>query len=307
MTTLITGATGGLGREIARRLAQGGVAHLILPVRDARSGEVLSSEIKALGCEAVSTPLLDLASLSKVGQFIANIRSGDLNIQGLLLNAGMQSAKILRFTDDGIESTFAVNHLAHYALLKALQDRLTPSAVVVWTSSGTHDPNQRAARAFGFRGAQYHTAAMLAKGEYPGAPNSVQACRDAYATSKFCNNLMARHFGNAELGQRKFFAFDPGLMPGTGLARDQTGIALAAWKYVMPHLTRILPGASSPKRSGEMLFKLIQGQAAVDNGSYVTYTGEAVASYHPDNEQAMIRDLIQTSDELLARVNAGVR
>jgi len=305
--TLITGATGGLGREVARRLAQGGVAHLILPIRDARSGDALRSEIEALGCEEVSTPLLDLASLPKVEQFIKNLQSGELHIQGVLLNAGMQSAKGLRFTDDGIESTFAVNHLAHYALLKGLRDHLTPTAVVAWTTSGTHDPNQRAARIFGFRGAQYHTAAMLAKGEYPGAKNSAQACRDAYATSKFCNNLMARYFGAAEIGQRRFFAFDPGLMPGTGLARDQTRIALAAWKHVMPHLIGILPGASSPRRSGEMLFKLMQGQVAVDNGGYVNYTGKIVASYTPENEQAMIKDLIQTSDDLLVRATVGAR
>lgn len=302
MTTLITGATGGLGTETARRLAQAGVPHLILPVRNARSGDALRSEIAALGCKDVSTPLLELASLANVMQFIEDFRSreGSIRLQGLLFNAGTQSASALRFTSEGIETTFAVNHLAHYALFRGLQDRLTPTAIVGWTTSGTHDPRERMARLFGFRGAQFHTAAMLAQGDYPGAQSSAQACRDAYATSKFCNMLMARHFGAAEQGQRKYFAFDPGLMPGTGLARDQHGIALAAWKHLMPHLIGILPGASSPKRSGDMLSKLMQGQIAIEqNGSYFTFAGKVIAPYIPDNEQAVIKDLIGTSEEWL--------
>jgi NAD(P)-dependent dehydrogenase (short-subunit alcohol dehydrogenase family) len=304
VTTLITGATGGLGREVARRLAQAGVPHLILPVRDARSGDALRSEIAAMGCKDVSTPLLELASLANVVQFIEDFRSreGSVRLQGLLFNAGTQSASELRFTGEGIETTFAVNHLAHYALFRGLRDQLTPTAIVGWTTSGTHDPRERMARLFGFRGAQYHSAAMLAQGDYPGAKNSAQTCRDAYATSKFCNMLMARHFGASEQGQRKFFAFDPGLMPGTGLARDQHGIALAAWNHLMPRLIGILPGASSPKRSGDMLSELMQGRIAIEqNGSYFFFTGKVIAPYIPDNEQAVIKDLIGASEEWLTR------
>jgi NAD(P)-dependent dehydrogenase (short-subunit alcohol dehydrogenase family) len=302
-STLITGATGGLGRAVAACYARGGVTPLILPVRDARRGEALRLELQALGCPQVGTPVVDLASLSDVQRFIAECRTSEVRLQALVLNAGMQSARQLTFSGDGIESTFAVNHLAHYALLKGLLDHLTPEAMVSWTSSGTHDPHQRAARMFGFRGAQYHTAAMLAKGEYPGAKNSAQICRDAYATSKFCNNLMARYFGAAEPGRRIFFAFDPGLMPGTGLAREQHGIALAAWNHLLPNLIAVLPGASSPRRSGEVLFKLMQRMIIVaKNGSYFDLTGKSIAPYVPADEQAMMRDLIQTSDEFLARV-----
>jgi NAD(P)-dependent dehydrogenase (short-subunit alcohol dehydrogenase family) len=303
MAILITGATSGLGREVARQLARAGAAHLILPVRSAGSGEALRAEIEALGCANVSTPLLDLASLPNVAQFIDDFRTRQrsLRLQGLLLNAGMQSVKALSFTREGIESTFAVNHLAHYAVFKGLRDVLTSTAMVGWTSSGTHDPNQRAARFFGFRGAQYHTTMMLAKGDYPGAKNAAQACRDAYATSKWCNILMARHFGMTESGERRFFSFDPGLMPGTGLAREQHGIALAAWNHVLPRLVRVLPGARSPRQSGEILFRLMQGQIAIEtNGSYLNDSGKPVAPYLPANERSVIDDLIVTSDELLA-------
>jgi len=302
VTVLITGASNGLGRAVARQLARAGVPHLVLPVREARTGDALRLEIESLGCKNVSTPLLELASLASVKQFIEEFRTRPppLKLEGLLLNAGTQSAQQLRFTQDGLEATFAVNHLAHYALFKGLRDQLTATASVGWTGSGTHDPNLRAARAFGFRGAQYHTAIMLAAGQYPGAHNPEQTCKDAYATSKWCNILMARHFGSKEPGQRRFFAFDPGLMPGTGLAREQHGVALAAWNYVLPRLVRILPGASSPQRSGDTYCKLLQGQIAIENnGSYFEYTGKAIAPYLPDNVQSVIDDLVQTSDSLL--------
>jgi len=304
MTVLITGGSSGLGRAVARQLARAGVNGLLLPVRDERTGDALRAEIESLGCKNVSTPLLELASLASVRQFIEGFstREQPLSLEGLLLNAGTQSAHELKFTQDGFESTFAVNHLAHYALFKGLQERLAPSACVGWTGSGTHDPNLRAAKAFGFRGAQYHTALMLAQGQYPGAKNPEQTCRDAYATSKWCNILLARHLGSKESGRRRFFAFDPGLMPGTGLAREQRGIALAAWNHVLPHLVGILPGASSPQRSADTYFKLLQGQIAIEkNGSYFEYTGRVIAPYLPDNVQSVIDDLVRTSDELLAR------
>ncbi|HWX81053.1 MAG TPA: SDR family NAD(P)-dependent oxidoreductase [Steroidobacteraceae bacterium] len=304
MTILITGASSGLGRAVARQLAAAGVQHLILPVREARTGDALRSEIESLGCNNVSTPLLDLASIANVKQFAEDLvtRVPALRLEGLLLNAGTQSAHALRFTQDGYESTFAVNHLAHYGLFKGLRDQLSPTATVGWTGSGTHDPNLRAAKAFGFRGAQYHTAMMLAEGRYPGAKNPEQVCRDAYATSKWCNILMARHFGGKEAGQRRFFSFDPGLMPGTGLAREQHGVTLAAWNYVLPRLTRILPGASSPQRSGQTFCKLLQRQIHVeDNGGYFDFTGKAIIPYLPDNVQSVIDDLIRTSDELVMR------
>jgi NAD(P)-dependent dehydrogenase (short-subunit alcohol dehydrogenase family) len=288
VTVLITGASSGLGRAVARQLARAGVAHLVLPVREARTGDALRFEIESLGCKNVSTPLLELASFASVRQFIEEFRTRPqpLSLEGLLLNAGTQSAQQLRFTQVGLEATFAVNHLAHYALFLGLRDQLTATASVGWTGSGTHDPNLRAARAFGFRGAQ----------------NPEQSCKDAYATSKWCNILMARHFGSKEPGQRRFFAFDPGLMPGTGLAREQRGVALAVWNYVLPRLVRILPGASSPLRSGDTYCKLLQGQIAIkDNGSYFEFAGKVIAPYLPDNVQSVIDDLVQTSDSLLAR------
>ncbi len=67
---LITGATSGLGLQVARRLARRGDNHLILPVRDAARGSALRSALEAAGRVRVFTPQLDLASLKGVATFV---------------------------------------------------------------------------------------------------------------------------------------------------------------------------------------------------------------------------------------------
>lgn len=304
MTYLITGATRGLGRETARHLARAGVSRMILPVRDAKRGDALRAEMEAAGCRDVSTPLLELASLADIHRFVEQLggREKSAVLTGLLLNAGVQSAGQMKFTVDGIEQTFAVNHLAAYALFKRLSPLLSPKAIVGWTSSETHNPNEPLAGAFGFRGAQYHTATILAEGKYPGAKNPAQACRDAYATSKMCVLLMARHFAAVERGQKRFFSFDPGLMPGTGLAREQHGIALAAWNHVLPLMVPLMPFASTPEKSGRVLADLALGKLnAYENGSYINQKGRVAAPFVTADEPATIKDLLETSDALMDR------
>jgi NAD(P)-dependent dehydrogenase (short-subunit alcohol dehydrogenase family) len=67
-------------------------------------------------------------------------RLGADDIDALVLNAGRAE----RPTVDGFEPTFAINHLAHYLLLRLLEDRLARRATVVLTTSSTHDPDPQA-------------------------------------------------------------------------------------------------------------------------------------------------------------------
>lgn len=141
---------------------------------------------------------------------------------------------------------------------------------------------------------------MLAEGRYADG-SADQWCRDAYATSKLCNILSARHFARLETQSRKYFSFDPGLMPGTGLAREHGRLALAAWNHVLPHLVPLLPGTSSPRRSGAVLSRLARGLLpAAPNGSYFDHRGRVRAPFLPLDEDFMLDDLIRTSDELIS-------
>lgn len=299
---LITGATSGLGHQVALRLAQMGGHRLILPVRDASKAAALRKELLALGATEVSTPTLDLSSLSSVTAFLAHFQGETAyQLDGVLLNAGRQSASRLVRTIDGIESTFAVNHLAHYLLLKGLMNRLSAHATVGWTASGTHDPAETSARLSGFRGARYTTAARIAQGDYDDASDE-QACKDAYATSKLCNITTAHAFANDSESSRTYFAFDPGLMPGTGLAREHGSVARWIWKNVLPRLARWLPGTSTTARSSAVLVDLLVGKKrGSHNGAYFNYSGKQFEPASPAKEQWLVEDLLQESDRLLAR------
>lgn len=300
-TYLITGATSGLGLQVALRLARMGHDHqLVLPVRNAASADVLR---RALGTARVDTPSMDLASLRSVADFVGALGGGAFpRFDGVLLNAGVQAAGRLEFTADGIETTFAVNHLSHLLLAQGLvnHNQLAANATVGWTSSGTHDPHERSARMAGFRGAQYTTAARLAKGQVEPGISTAQACKDAYATAKFCEIVAARALARRHPQAATFFSFDPGLMPGTGLARQYPPAARWVWRHVLPRLAWALPGTSSTARSSALLVDLLTGALRSPcNGAYFNYTGSTLEPAAPAAEAWVERDLMEGSAELL--------
>lgn len=99
-----------------------------------------------------------------------------------------------------------------------------------------------------------------------------------------------------------FFSFDPGLMPGTGLAREQGAAVQWIWKYVLPRLASILPGTSSTERSSAVLTDLLSGKMlGSHNGAYFNYTGKQLEPASPAKEQWVADDLLLTSERLLAR------
>lgn len=314
-TYLITGASSGLGLALATQLAaqaaQGGhPAHtcLILPMRDPPGAEAARARILAAGQVTLFTPALDLACLPQVRAFTRELGSllSGRQLDGVLLNAGVQAAQQLHFTADGLERTFVVNHLAHHLLAHALLPCLAPGAVMGWTASGTHDPCEPSARLFGFRGARYRSLTALAEGRYERrawTPRT-QACRDAYASAKLCNIVSARAFASAHGQRAHFFAFDPGLMPGTGLAREQPAWMRQAWHRLLPALARVLPGASTPTRSAAVLLRLLTAAHAAPsrNGVYVDFRGQARQPSRLARMPWVEADLMQGSDALLHRL-----
>jgi NAD(P)-dependent dehydrogenase (short-subunit alcohol dehydrogenase family) len=129
MTVVMTGGTRGLGRVAAKRISEPGT--MIMGARDA--------DAVPTGWTALP---LDLASLTSVRAFAEALPQEP--VTHLILNAGGQAASANGRTVDGYETTFAVNHLAHYLLLRILMPRLASGARIVLTSSGTHDPHEKA-------------------------------------------------------------------------------------------------------------------------------------------------------------------
>lgn len=295
---LVTGASSGLGLALARLLQRSHPGPLILPVRT----DVAAAAIRtALGPDAhVATPRLALDTLADVETFLGAFDRDHpaLRLGGLMLNAGMQASGGLSVNADGYETSFAVNHLAHHRLLAGLAPRLVPGARVGFTGSGTHDPGKATARLFGFRGGIFHDTAQVARGDF-GDVQPAQACRDAYATSKLCNIMSARHFGRLGAHDAEWFAFDPGLMPGTGLARRHPGALRFAWHRLLPIAVPLIPGASTPARSAMTLAGLVLGTTPLPrNGAYIEFSGAELEPSEPARDPALAAGLIAASDRM---------
>lgn len=126
-TCVLTGATSGIGEETALALAGGG-ARLHLVARSEQRGEATRARIRAeTGSDAVTLHLADLASLAELRRVAADLLEACPRIDLLLNNAGVVNLT-RETTVDGFETTFAVNHLAYFALSNLLLDRLRESA-----------------------------------------------------------------------------------------------------------------------------------------------------------------------------------
>lgn len=296
-TALITGATSGLGLALVKQLVGHKDIHFILPVRDIKRGQQLLNSFTGEQQERIRLLAMDLSDLATVR---AAADSLDSPIDILMFNAGVQSAETTIYTKDNLEQTFAVNHLAHFVLLQKTENLLTDEAIIGWVGSGTHHPEL--AKTFGFTGAHYLDPEQLAKGQYHSEANTRQSSRDAYATSKGLNILVARYLASRN-SSRTYFAFDPGLMAGTGLAREGSLGLRLVWKYVLPLIAQFMKGTSTPKRSAAMLARILLKDKKITSGDYLEYTGHLLEPFMPQDETAYCQRLFDYSDGFVAPSN----
>ena len=136
---VITGATSGIGLVTAERLAALG-AKLLLVGRDEARGEAAMARIKAQTPDAeLRMFYADLSRLSEMNRLADEIAAATPRIDVLINNAGAMFAT-RGVTEDGLERTFAVNHMAYFVLTNKLKERLlaaTPARIVN-TASDAH-------------------------------------------------------------------------------------------------------------------------------------------------------------------------
>ena len=124
---LITGATSGIGLTAARSLAQKG-ARVAIVGRNPAKTERCSEQIRAAASGAeVTSFLCDFSRQSEVRRLAAEVLRSLDGIEVLVNNAGTVF-KDRELTDDGIESTFALNHLGYFLFTQLLLDRIVRSA-----------------------------------------------------------------------------------------------------------------------------------------------------------------------------------
>jgi NAD(P)-dependent dehydrogenase (short-subunit alcohol dehydrogenase family) len=274
-TVLITGGTSGLGFHCARIIAQQHPEYLIVIASRTDPNSAAASINKLLRQENVLYLPLDLGSLTNVRSFSQNWETKKFPpICALVLNAGLQFPDGVQQTEDGTEKTFAINHVGHALLFHLLFPHFANSARVISTSSGTHDPAQKS----GLPDAKYTTAEELA---HPTPESAQNSGRQRYATSKLANIMwtyaLHRRFMLIKGRSLTVTAFDPGLMPGTGLAREAGPFLSFVWIHILPRLIPLLklvltPNVRTPQESGSNLARLAVG-GDVDGISGVYFEG----------------------------------
>ncbi len=199
---LITGASSGIGFQAAKHLINY-KDKLILPCRDKNSSKELLTKLQndskiynSNDQEKVDTCVMDLSDLFSIKQFSRQLLDKGLPIDCLVLNAGLQytGSKTARFSKQGLELTFAVNHLGHQYLTQELLPLLfkSKSPRVIITSSEVHNPNTSGGRIGQPASLEYLIREKDLKRFHLSEPNLSFNADKAYKDSKLCNILFAK-------------------------------------------------------------------------------------------------------------------
>lgn len=301
---LITGGTTGLGYHCAVNVARGHPDYQIMIASRSDPNSSADAINRLLGQKNVMFLPLDLSSLSNVRSFAAQWKEKHFPpIDSLVFNAALQFPGGAEYTNDGFEKTFAISHLGHALLFSLLRQELADTARVVIVSSGTHDPAQKT----GIPPPEYPSTEEVA---HPTGDSLKSPGRQRYTTTKLANVFytyaLNRRFEAINKSAGKHWtvsAFDPGMMPGTGLARDASGVEKFLWVKVLPKvmpLLRLLMSHNihTAEYSGEMLARLVL-EPAEKIGSGVYYEGpkqvnSSVLSYDEDKQEDLWQWTIKT-------------
>ena len=306
-TIILTGPTRGLGLAAAKALLRRSpTATLVLAGRNQAELDRLVQRLKRWRPRATLAPLaLDLQSQASIRAFASAFRELKLGPPtALILSAGLQFSEGGAVGESGADLTFTNNHLGHFLLANLLAGDMAPEGRIIFVSSGTHDPDNRT-------GIPVPKIRRAADAAYPAQagnndPANVAGPR-AYSTSKLCNILCAYELDRrVQLCGRSgpsIMAFDPGLMPGTGLARTYPAPLRLIWSLVLPRIIPILrlamgPNVNSTAESGDNLARLavdpaVHGWTGVDG-----VKKKAVPSSKQSYDTALQADLWALSAQL---------
>ncbi len=319
-TVFITGGHAGIGLECARQLAARGV-NLILAGRSPVTMQSVADELRAVSDIDVATVELDLSSLESVRSAAAACKTmverGEIeSLEALICNAGGRFDGAPRYSPEGYELTFATNCLGHFLLLHLLLPLMSADGRIVFTASGTHDPNTMDGKLIG-AAVEPNATALANDGKAGTKPLSVGK---RYSTSKLCTVMyayeLARRLDRAGRSITSI-AYDPGSVPETGLSRGlpkvvqylaktslmywvskRIGITTSTLAFSGAALADLSVGAQYASASGKY-FQAQEGKLSETRSSQTSYDEQrALALWNdskrlvgllPDEEPAQLR------------------
>ena len=270
---LITGATEGIGKAASLSFAKGG-ATLVLVGRNREKTERTVTDLRAAsGNEAITHLLGDMSKLADVRTVAEDFRRKHDRIDVLINNAGAVF-KDYALSADGIEMTFALNHVGYFVLTAALLDlvRKTPGARIVSTSSGAH------------RGGKVNLDTIVKRNGKAGF--------SAYSDSKLANILFTR-----ELARRLDGSGATANCMHPGFVRTGFGMNNPGWMASVISVASSL-FARTPEKGAETLVWLATSpEAAQHNGQYF-YDKKIASTSKRAQDDTLAKALWELSEKL---------
>ena len=240
-TVIITGATSGIGEVAAVRLAEQG-ARIVFTARDRkRADDTMAALRRANPSADHAVHMGDLSTLAEMKRIGAEL-AREPQIDVLINNAGAMFNK-RQETVDGLELTFALNHMAYFVITNILRPKLKPGARIVTTASNAH------------RGAKLDFSDLQSRKGYSGFP--------VYSKSKLCNILFNRELARRIAGTGVTAnALHPGFV-ATRFGDNSAGLMRTVLKIAKPI------GAISPEEGAKTITYLAASpEVAKVSGEY---------------------------------------
>ena len=270
---VLTGATRGIGQAAAVALARQGL-DLALVGREQDRVAAVARESRDAGAGTVTEYVADLTLMSQVRALAGRLRQEHEKIDVLANNAGAVFAT-RAVTSEGLERTFALNHLAPFLLSDLLRDRVAGGRVVTTASDA-------------------HKAGRLDLQDLQ-AEHSYKAMR-VYGTSKLCNIMFTRELAR-RAPELHANCFHPGVVR-TGFGKNDGGIIKALAMLGGPFLR-------TPQRGARSLVWLATDPAGAElDGEYVRDEKVLTPSAQACDE-VLAAGLWERSEEILASLGSG--
>jgi NAD(P)-dependent dehydrogenase (short-subunit alcohol dehydrogenase family) len=265
-TIVITGATSGIGEIAAIRLAEQG-ARIVFTARDKDRAEDTLAKLRQTGDAGHAYHLADLSTLAEMKR-VGAILTVEPRVDVLVNNAGALFNK-RQETPDGLEMTFALNHMAYFVITNLLLPRLAAGARIVTVASGAH------------RGAKLDFDDLQSRRGYSGFA--------VYSRSKLCNILFNRELARHVPAGVTANCLHPGFV-ATRFGDNSGGLMRTVLKVAKPI------GAISPEEGAKTMIYLAASPEVSDVTGQYFYQCKPQAPTKEAQDDANAAKLWQVSE-----------
>jgi len=293
-TIVITGGSSGLGKATAQLLAHSQPNRQIIIT--GRSPRGVADEINSLTGQSNVTFLnLDLATKAGARDFAKRfLEAGYPPIETFYYNAALQFVDARHMNDDGIEETFAVNHLNQTLVLFLLTERLTTDARIIIVGSAAHHPDY----SFFKLKPVWTTTEEVARPTQADSGSAWDEGMRRYGLSKAANTIFTYALADQVTRQGKKWtvsALDPGVMP-TNLLRHLGPWIQPVFNYSMDtwfgrwYMPEILPAHKVAEQMVRMGYDRSWHGEGV-HGAYFGTAGQVIESSAATRDETNKKDL----------------